>query len=66
MIRRGESYQFEAKGMVQFILEGHNEQETADEFDTSRETVRRRLRSIGYNYADLAEMRDATRSAGTI
>ncbi len=48
----------EAKEMVKFILKGHNETETADEFCTSKDTVRRRLKSIGYTYADLKELAD--------
>lgn len=58
MERTGESYEYEAKSMAQFILEGHDEQETADEFGTGRTTVRRRLKSIGHTYADLVEMRE--------
>ena len=58
MIRRGASYTYEARAMVQYILEGHNEQETSEEFDVSRETVRRRLKTLGYTYEDLANFRD--------
>lgn len=57
MERTRESYLYEARCMAQFILEGHDEQQTADEFDTSRETVRRRLKSIGHTYADIVEIR---------
>lgn len=52
----GQIYGYEAKSMAQFILEGHNLQETANEYGTSRETVRRRLRNIGYTYAELREL----------
>lgn len=66
MNRSGESYGYEAKCMAHFILEGHDEQETADEFDTSRETVRRRLKMLGYTYADLVEFRETKKKEATV
>lgn len=58
MERARESYIHEAKCMAKFILEGHNKIETAKEFDTSHQIVSRRLKSIGYTYADLKELAD--------
>lgn len=58
MYRTVESYEYEARGMIQFILEGHNKKETADEFGVSRDTVNRRLISLGYTYEYIANLRD--------
>lgn len=58
MYRTGESYRYEARSIVQFILEGHNKEETAEEFKVSRETVARRIKSLGYTYGTIADLRD--------
>lgn len=58
MERTRESYIYEAKAMAKFILEGHDQVETAKEFDTSRKTVTYRLKSIGHTYTDLKELAD--------
>lgn len=58
MYRTGESYKYEARSMVQFILEGHNKEETAEEFEVSCGTVARRIKSLGYTYEAIAELRD--------
>ena len=58
MYRTGESYKYEARSMVQFILEGHNEKETAEEFGVSRETVAKRIKSLGHTYEAIVELRD--------
>lgn len=52
------NYYNEAVSMKEFILEGHNEKETAEEFGVSTGTVRKRLSYyLNCTYADLAEMR---------
>lgn len=64
MNRSGDSYGYEAKCMAYFILEGHNQQQTADEFNTTRKTVTKRLKLIGHTYADLVEIREARKKKG--
>lgn len=48
---------YEAKSMTEYILNGHSETETANEFGVTPVTVRRRLKMLGYTYADLVEFR---------
>ena len=49
-----------ARDMVICIVkEGLSEAETAKEFETSKNMVRRRLKMLGYTYADLVELREA-------
>lgn len=48
---------YEAKSMTEYILNGHSEIETANEFGVTPLTVRRRLKMLGYTYADLVEFR---------
>lgn len=54
-----------ARGMVMCIVkEGLSEAETAKEFNTSKDMVRRRLKMLGYTYADLVDMREARKKKG--
>lgn len=59
MTRMQEIYMYQARGMVQFILEGHSESETAKEFNVTCKAVRNRLQWIGYTYAELVELRES-------
>lgn len=59
MIRTERNYAYESKEMARFILKGHSEKETAEEFNVSCGTVRNRLKWIGYTYADLLELRES-------
>lgn len=61
MERTNESFHYEAKSMVQYILEGHSKKETQKEFNVSRETLDRRLLGLGYTFADLIEARKKIR-----
>lgn len=58
----GDNFFYEAKGMAQYILEGHNLQETADEFGVQKTQVRRRLKLIGYTVTDLIEARKLSKN----
>lgn len=51
-------YRGEAKEMANYILKGHNLEQTATRFDTSKETVRRRLNLLSFRYKDLVEIRE--------
>lgn len=62
MNRTLKSYVYEARSMVQFILEGNNEKETAEEFNVSHEIVRRRIKLLGYTYEDLVECKNKNSS----
>lgn len=55
MYRTGESYEYETRCMIQYILEGHTDYETAKEFNTSRRTVLRRIKNSGYSYKELRD-----------
>lgn len=44
---------YEARDMANYILEGHNMSETAEEFDVSRSTVGRHLKYLSeYGFGD--------------
>lgn len=52
-----------ARGMFMCIVkEGLSEAETAKEFNTSKDMVRRRLKMLGYTYIDLVELREARKN----
>lgn len=57
MERTNESFYYEAKSMVQYILEGHSKKETKQEFRVNDRTLDRRLLGLGYTFADLVEIR---------
>lgn len=57
-----ERHLYEAESMVQFILDGHNLRETAEEHGVTIEVVNDRIRKKGYTYADLVEIREKSKS----
>lgn len=60
----GDNFFYEAKGMAYFVIEGHSLVETAKEFGVSKKMVKKRLKIIGYTYADLVEIRKARKEKG--
>ncbi len=44
--------------VICMVKEGLSEAETAKEFGTSKDMVRRRIKMLGYTYADLVELRE--------
>lgn len=47
----------QAESMALFILDGHNLNETSDEFGISKEAIRYRLKLIGLTCTDLEKAR---------
>lgn len=58
MTARQAYYRGEAKEMANCILRGSSIEQTAKEFETSTETVRRRIKLLGYTSQDLVEIRE--------
>lgn len=49
---------YEAMSIVQYIIEGHSKVETGEEFGIRPQSVDKKLKAIGYTYADLVELRE--------
>lgn len=65
MVYRKTYYIGEAKEMAKCILKGYSVQQTADEFETSKETVRRRIKLLGLTTECLVEIRKNRQSKKT-
>lgn len=56
---------YEAMSIVQYILEGHNKAEAGKEFDLKPQLIDKKLKSIGYTYAEIVEQRELKKKQGS-
>lgn len=59
MYSRYDYYRGEAREMANCILKGYTVEQTAEKFDTSKKTVRRRLQLLNLKPEKLIEIREA-------
>lgn len=62
MYSRYDYYRGEAREMAKCILKGSSVEQTAKKFDTSKETVRRRLQLLDLKAEELVEIREAKKA----
>ena len=63
MYSRYDYYRGEAREMAKCILKGSSVEQTAKKFDTSKETVRRRLQLLNLKAEELVEIREAKKQS---
>lgn len=51
-------FEGEAKAIIEFIIEGNNKLQAAEEFGVSEFTIDRRIQRLGYTFEEIAKIRD--------